>query len=201
MKNKELLYTKLRKTILLVVQIIGSYLLLIVLWAVLIDGLLEDFLANAAFDIQPALYSWLVSNKSIIFMMVIILIMGIVLYCYISKEIDQKEEIYQAIEKILEDNEEKIELPESEIRFSKKLNEVKYDYILNKKKALEEEQKRNDLIVYMAHDLKTPLTSVIGYLTLIHDEKEHLSQDIENKYINIALEKAKRVEELSLIHI
>ena len=197
MKNKELLYTKLRKTILLVVQIIGSYLLLIVLWAVLIDGLLEDFLANAAFDIQPTLYSWLVSNKSIIFMMVIILIMGIVLYCYISKEIDQKEEIYQAIEKILADNEEKIELPESEIRFSKKLNEVKYDYILNKKKALEEEQKRNDLIVYMAHDLKTPLTSVIGYLTLIHDEKEHLSQDIENKYINIALEKAKRVEELT----
>ena len=105
--------------------------------------------------------------------------MGIVLYCYISKEIDQKEEIYQAIEKILEDNEEKIELPESEIRFSKKLNEVKYDYILNKKKALEEEQKRNDLIVYMAHDLKTPLTSVIGYLTLIQEEKEHLLDGVE----------------------
>ena len=33
--------------------------------------------------------------------------------------------------------------------------------------AKEAEQRKNDLIVYLAHDLKTPLTSVIGYLTLL----------------------------------
>lgn len=197
MKNKELIYTKLRKTMILVLQIIGSYLLLIIIWALFVDGLLEDFLASTAFDIKPTLYYWIVSNKEYIFIIVLILIMIIVLYCYISREIERKEEIYKAIEKVIEENEDKIELPESEIRFAKKLNDVKYDYILNKKKALEEEQKRNDLIVYMAHDLKTPLTSVIGYLSLINDEKDHLSKETENKYINIALEKAKRVEDLT----
>ena len=35
--------------------------------------------------------------------------------------------------------------------------------------AKEAEQRKNDLVVYLAHDLKTPLTSVIGYLTLLRD--------------------------------
>ena len=38
--------------------------------------------------------------------------------------------------------------------------------------AKEAEQRKNDLIVYLAHDLKTPLTSVIGYLTLLEDEPD-----------------------------
>ena len=38
--------------------------------------------------------------------------------------------------------------------FSEKINEIKYDYILTKKSEREAEQKKNDLIVYMAHDLK-----------------------------------------------
>lgn len=197
MKNKDLLYTKLRKTMLLVLQIIGCYLLLFIVWMIFIDGLFEDFLASTTWKLNSTFYSWLVSNKENIFITLMIMVLALVLYCYISREIERKEEIYKAIEKVIEDNEDKIELPESEIRFAKKLNDVKYDYILNKKKALEEEQKRNDLIVYMAHDLKTPLTSVIGYLTLINDEKEHLSEETESKYLNIALNKAKRVEDLT----
>ena len=31
----------------------------------------------------------------------------------------------------------------------------------------EEAVRKNDLIVYLAHDLKTPLTSIIGYLSLL----------------------------------
>src|SRR5699024_12371799 len=52
------------------------------------------------------------------------------------------------------------------------LNEVRLDIIESRKAANEAEQRKNDLVVYLAHDLKTPLTSVIGYLTLLHDERE-----------------------------
>ena len=54
---------------------------------------------------------------------------------------------------------------------------------------------KNDLIVYLAHDLKTPLTSVIGYLTLLEDEPD-IPQKTREKYTSIALNKAERLEDL-----
>ena len=48
----------------------------------------------------------------------------------------------------------------------------------------------------MAHDLKTPLTSVIGYLSLLNDEK-NISKDLQEKYLKIALNKSMRLEELT----
>ena len=50
--------------------------------------------------------------------------------------------------------------------------------------------------MYMAHDLKTPLTSVIGYLSLLNEEKE-ISKELQEKYIKIALNKSLRLEELT----
>lgn len=61
--------------------------------------------------------------------------------------------------------------------------------------AREAEQRKNDLIVYLAHDLKTPLTSVIGYLTLLRDEPQ-LSPELRARYTGIALDKAERLEDL-----
>ena len=61
--------------------------------------------------------------------------------------------------------------------------------------AREAEQRKNALIVYLAHDLKTPLTSVIGYLTLLRDEPE-LSPAMRARYTGIALDKAERLEDL-----
>ena len=50
-----------------------------------------------------------------------------------------------------------------------KLNAIKYESIKSEQLAKEAEQRKNDLVVYLAHDLKTPLTSLaIGYLTLLH---------------------------------
>lgn len=57
------------------------------------------------------------------------------------------------------------------------------------------ERRRQDLIAFLAHDLKTPLTSVLGYLELLHDEPD-LEPDLRRKYTDVALDKAKRLEEL-----
>ena len=59
----------------------------------------------------------------------------------------------------------------------------------------EESTRKNDLIVYLAHDLKTPLTSIIGYLSLLKEIPEMpIAQ--QSKYINITLDKALRLEKL-----
>lgn len=61
--------------------------------------------------------------------------------------------------------------------------------------VLETEKKKNDMILYLAHDLKTPLTSVVGYLSLL-SESTDLDAQHKNEYITIAKDKALRLEGL-----
>lgn len=58
-----------------------------------------------------------------------------------------------------------------------------------------ETERKNDMIAYLAHDLKTPLTSVVGYLSLL-DEAPDMPAAQRAKYIHISLEKALRLEKL-----
>ena len=76
------------------------------------------------------------------------------------------------------------------------MNLAKQRALRDAEAAKEAEQRKNDLIVYLAHDLKTPLTSVIVYLTLLRDELQ-LSPEMRARYTNIALEKALRLEDLT----
>ena len=75
------------------------------------------------------------------------------------------------------------------------LRELRMSILRNEAAAREAEQKKNDLVVYLAHDLKTPLTSVIGYLTLL-EESPDLPIKQRAKYTSITLEKAYRLEQL-----
>lgn len=59
----------------------------------------------------------------------------------------------------------------------------------------EYEKEKSDLITNVAHDLRTPLTSIIGYLDLVK-RKENLSEENQKKYISIAYDKSKRLETL-----
>lgn len=59
----------------------------------------------------------------------------------------------------------------------------------------EEAGRKNDLITYLAHDLKTPLTSVIGYLSLM-DEVPEMPAEQRVRYVHITLDKALRLERL-----
>ena len=62
-------------------------------------------------------------------------------------------------------------------------------------KEREAEKTKNELITNVAHDLRTPLTSIIGYLELLN-KSENLSEDLRTKYTDVAFTKAKRLEKL-----
>ena len=62
-------------------------------------------------------------------------------------------------------------------------------------KERESERTKNELITNVAHDLRTPLTSIIGYLELLSGKVE-LPPEMQKKYIDIAYSKAKRLEKL-----
>ena len=53
----------------------------------------------------------------------------------------------------------------------------------------------SEIIMYLAHDIRTPLTTVIGYLSLLHEAPDMPEQRRE-KYVKVALNKAERLEKL-----
>lgn len=57
------------------------------------------------------------------------------------------------------------------------------------------EKQKNDLITNVAHDLRTPLTTIVGYLELIKNNDQLTKADIQ-KYSTIAYEKSKRLQSM-----
>ena len=180
----------------LILIIVLYYSIAIIFYITILDNLLGNFLGNTLYKINYNLYEWCVYNKEMIFLLYMIAILVTALYRFFSKKVEHIKKLYQSFDNILKEDNQNIELPNEMTKFSEKLNQIKYEYILSAKRAKEAEQKKNDLIMYMAHDLKTPLTSVIGYLSLLNEEKE-LSKKLQNKYIKIALDKSLRLEELT----
>ncbi len=58
-----------------------------------------------------------------------------------------------------------------------------------------EQARKKDLVAYLAHDLKTPLTTVVGYRTILHSRPD-LNAEEREKYTAVALGKAQRLESL-----
>ncbi len=102
---------------------------------------------------------------------------------------------YQSLDALSNENAEFMSFPKNYSDVEIKLRDMRLDIIGSKQAATEAENKKNDLVMYLAHDLKTPLTSVIGYLTLL-DECPELSTNQKAKYVGIALDKAYRLEQL-----
>ena len=196
MKNKGLFKEKMKLVGQVILRIIIYYIISILFYIVVLDGVLGNFLGNSLYRINYDLYYWCVTSKETIFIIYLIIVLIFALYRFFSLKVENRKKLYSSLDNILDESSQNIELPDEMIKFSEKLNKIKYEYALSKKIAKEAEQKKNDLIMYMAHDLKTPLTSVIGYLTLLNEEKR-ISKDLQDKYMKIALDKSIRLEELT----
>lgn len=149
-------------------------------------------------DYQTALdfYKKVIGNNMYLFVLIAMLIIFlIILRVYIRSFTKYFNEINSGIDALLLENSSDVVLSDELSATEKKINNIKH--ILTRRKMLAdiEKQRKNDLVMYLAHDLKTPLTSVIGYLTLLRDEGQ-ISDELREKYLSISLDKAERLEEL-----
>lgn len=138
------------------------------------------------------------AHDNIIFLVIICFLSGclFITFFFVYRTLHHiRKEIGEAAKQMVDMPENTIVLSAMLKQVQDDMNEAREQFVRNAYVAKEAEQRKNDLIVYLAHDLKTPLTSVIGYLALLQEEPD-LPVDLRSRYTGIALEKAERLENL-----
>ena len=103
--------------------------------------------------------------------------------------------IDQQLNALLLDESSEIQLPKGLASMEQKLNALKQAMERRLFSAQLAEQQKNDLVMYLAHDIRTPLTSIIGYLSLL-DEAGDMPEEQRKKYTRISLDKAYQLEKM-----
>lgn len=163
---------------------------------ILLASGLYSSIARFIWGVDTSMYWFIVDNLGLILFFLPILIF---IYLEIRMVIRKERTINQlirAIESLYNKDIEEVKLPAGMDDVQSQIDNIRLQQEIDEQRAKEAEQKKNDLIVYLAHDLKTPLTSVIGYLTLLNEEEE-ISGKLQKKYQGIALDKAYRLEDLT----
>ena len=135
------------------------------------------------------------NNKTFIIALAGIIGFWIILRIFISVMTHYFDEISQGLDDLMEQSDKDIILSPEMSFLQVRLNQCKYIIRKREQDAKLSEQRKNDLVVYLAHDIKTPLTSVIGYLSLL-DEAPDMPAEQKEKYVKITLDKACRLEKL-----
>ena len=205
MKNN---YRKLKFSVLLQTVLVTALTVLVggFLLNYVIDGIFNDEIADTIIKImmdfgvneQKAidLYWQLLGNNKDFFTIVgFLLLFALFFYIALSNMTKYLDQIGDGIENVASDSTEPIrlitELKPIEIR----LNEIKAKLKSQELESIEGEKKKNDLVLFLAHDLKTPLTSIVAYLSMLDSHPEMEAEERE-KYTHIALEKSMRLGEL-----
>lgn len=171
---------------------------IMVLYDVVLNGIFVDwFYANFMIEYSSDYITpdWeKLKQLFLIFLLVIVPLLYIGIHYLVNnlrmKECQKvKDEILYLLKN---DTDEKIgKYPEIETEILKMRMDMNAQRRLYEKEAAQ----KNDLITYLAHDLKTPLASVVGYLSFL-DEANDIPQEHREKYTRIALDKAYRLEAL-----
>lgn len=107
-------------------------------------------------------------------------------------------DIYKAIERITDGdftNEIKIDNSDEFSMIADNINIMQVRIVELIQSERESEKSKNELITNIAHDLRTPLTSILGYLEIL-ETNPRLSDEQRKNYLNIAYEKSKKLGSL-----
>lgn len=139
--------------------------------------------------------AFLIQNSYLVVIGVYLVIFLLSAFAYSVSTLINFDKLWQSLSALTTDEAEIKKFPQSFSDVEIALKDIKHDVFRSQQLAAQSEARKNDLVMYLAHDLKTPLTSVVGYLTLL-DESPEIPLAQRAKYTGIALEKAYRLEQL-----
>ena len=206
MKNKRKRpdYLKLKRKIFfqmlfIVLASVFAVLLLRSLWRGNIGDWIVRFLEKTfLLDYEDAfkIYHYTFRNNLNIFIFITIIIFFLIFFRFsLSWFTKYFDEMNDSVDALIRGENKAIEMSPEMGFMENKLNTLKQTLEIREHNAQQAEQRKNDLVMYLAHDIKTPLTSVIGYLSLL-DEAPDMPIEQKAKYIGITLEKAYGLEKL-----
>lgn len=122
---------------------------------------------------------------------------GIVIISFyaLNKALEYFDTLTSSVAQILADTSTPVSLPEDLSIVQSELNEIKANTRAAQENTKREEERKNELVAYLAHNIKTPLTSILGYLSLLKEAPD-LPEDVRKHYASIALEKSEHLEAL-----
>ncbi len=158
-------------------------------------SLLQNFFPMDYYDALYIYQTVFRNNITLIWLLAIAIVFFLLFYFFIRRFTRYFNEINGGIDALVKQDGKDIVLPPEMSATEKNLNTVRRTLEKRTLEAQLAEQKKNDLVMYLAHDIKTPLTSVIGYLSLL-DEAPDMPSAQRVKYVHITLNKAYRLETL-----
>ena len=195
-------YGKLQRKIFLqiLLMIPGAWLLFF-----LVYGVLGGKIANACVrliqlflfvDYEKALfiYQYYIRNHMEMFIE-IFFVLSILLFFYLSLGwfLRYFRQIDRGMDDLLAGKEIRMS-PEMET-MERKMNQVRGILERRQMEAKLAEKRKDEMVMYLAHDIRTPLTSIIGYLRLL-EQIPDLPDEEKEKYVHISLEKTYRLEKM-----
>ncbi len=149
----------------------------------------------ASLRLQNDILRWLDLRVTAIF--IIYLIVGFVcIFRYFwEKPWGYLDEVIAATQTVYERNDHTVALSDPLKEVEEQLNQIKMSVLLSEQTAKQAENKKNEIVMCLAHDIRTPLTTVIGYLSLLHEAPD-MPEAQKEKYVKVALDKANRLEKL-----
>lgn len=206
MKSKKTDYSKLKRKLYLYMLVIVMAAVVFVLslriftqrQAVVGDWIVRLLENHFGFDHRFALaiYQYTIRNNLDVLISVAVAI-SILILCRVmlSRLTAYFDEINSGIDILIRNEDKPIELSAELDFMEQKLGTLQRTLEKREQDAKLAEQRKNDVVMYLAHDIKTPLTSVIGYLSLL-DEASDMPVEQKAKYVRITLDKAYRLEQL-----
>lgn len=202
-KYRKLKISLLLQTVLItaLTVLVGGFLLEYIIDGIYNDDVSEIFIGFLKFfHVKESdairLYWRILGNNKTFFMMIgFLALFALFFYIALSKMITYLEDVEKEIGKLVSRSTEPIHLITELEPIETKLNNIKYTLERQEREVQESEQRKNDLVVFLAHDLKTPLTSIMAYLSMLQSHPE-LSEAERSKYTGISLEKAIRLGKL-----
>ncbi|MDE5934107.1 MAG: HAMP domain-containing histidine kinase [Lachnospiraceae bacterium] len=135
------------------------------------------------------------NNEEWFILLFIVLVFLVLLRFYLGWFTGYFEEINNRLDVLIGKKNGEISLSQELYPIERKMTQLQYTMEKQKNDMRVSEQRKNDLVMYLAHDLKTLLASVIGYLNLLRDEGQ-ISEELREKYLSISLDKAEHLENL-----
>ena len=164
------------------------------LWAV-VGFVVIALLGTVTDEADNAVIVWLGSRLDLLYIMFLIIGFFGIFYFYWKKPWNYLNEVIDATETVYEKSAKGITLSAPLHEVESRMNQIKLSVLASEKSVAQAEEKKNELVMYLAHDIRTPLTTVIGYLNLL-DEAPDMPSEQRKKYIGIALNKSERLDVL-----